>query len=149
MKKIRYFIVAIWAILMLPCSLNAQQTVAASKGSSNSDGWKTVMISESGMNVMNGVSFFHKRGICKSETVILIKAVNSNTFPVQIQWQENTGVTKVVTIPASSEAEGKCNSDKADSPESKLVIPKANMKHGQERISRNNLLSTLKVTEVK
>jgi hypothetical protein len=148
--KIKHFIIIIiWILSIFPIVISAQQTSSSSNLNYKSNGWKPVKISQADKNVMNGVEFFHKRGICKSDTAAFIKVVNLNKFPVKIQWQDGSGATISILIPASSEAEGNCDSDNAESIERKLVIVMSKFKLEKVDSSKNGLISTLKVTEVK
>lgn len=146
--KTKHFITLVTLVslvcAMYPKNSNAQQTVSVSK--ENPD-WKPAKVTTDGNNVINGAVFFRKAGECGTDKVTLIKIVNVNTFPVKVQWQESTDVTKSIIIPASSGVEGKCTSGAPDSDESKLVILKSKM--DKEGKAKQYLLSTLVVTEIK
>ena len=142
--KLFTIILVITTLLMISSSLKAQQTVLVSKKGS---GWDPAKITADGNNVFNGVAFFRKEGECNTNKVVLLKIVNTNKFPVKVQWQESADLTKSIVIPSSTSIEGKCNSGFSDSAESKLAILKS--KIDQEEKTKEYFLFTLVITEVK
>lgn len=75
------------------------------------------------INVLNGVSFYSTNSVCNSEKVILLKLINTNTFPVQVAWQMSTESNKVIVeIPASTDFEGSCSDFGKDKNKDKLIM---------------------------
>ena len=76
-------------------------------------------------NVKEGVSFYKKT--CESsvyEIVILLKVVNSNSYPVKISWQLSPKSPKVsVDVPANSEDEGTCSAQEGTAYKLVLRMP--------------------------
>mgnify|MGYP001613902501 CR=1 FL=1 len=139
MKTSNYFFVIIFSTILwfVPFMLKSQSiSTAISK-----DNWRPIKIQSDGKNSMNGVDFYRKPSECNSERVVIIKAINTNSFPVRINWKENNEIKKSIVIPASSEMEGNCNSQK------QLIIPKSQI--DKEGTTKRQLLSHLEVTEVK
>lgn len=75
------------------------------------------------INILNGVSFYSTNSVCSSEKVILLKLINTNTFPVLVTWQMSPESDKVIVeIPASSDFEGSCADIGKDKNKDKLIM---------------------------
>lgn len=141
-KKISFFLFAIFAIWLNNYSYS-QQSVQISKS-----GWKPAKVQNDGSNLLNGVSFFFRKEGLNAEDFILIKLINHNTYPVNVQWQEDGSGLKKVPLQASSEIEGSFNAlmqPEKNRESAALVIPKS--KISKENTLKQQILSSLEVVE--
>lgn len=75
------------------------------------------------INVLNGVSFYSTNSVCSSEKVIIMKLINTNTFPVLVTWQMSPESDKVIVeIPPSTDFEGSCANIGKDKNKDKLIM---------------------------
>lgn len=75
------------------------------------------------INVLNGVSFYSTNSVCSAEKVIIMKLINTNTFPVLVTWQMSPESDKVIIeIPASTDFEGSCANIGKDKNKDKLIM---------------------------
>lgn len=77
--------------------------------------WEPFKLGVDGNNVQNNVAFFTQKSDCNSKQVVLVKVVNSNTYPVNLSYQISAETPVVeVKIPASITLEGTCSSTDAN-----------------------------------
>jgi len=98
-------------------------------------------------NVVNGVSFYSKKGGCNVsnslEEISLIRVINVNPYPVKISWQRSPGSpAEFVVIPASKEVEGSCTD------QSKLAVSLPKDEAEKEKIV-SYIIAHLTVAEAK
>lgn len=150
MKFPKFFLFAVSCGILFPSAIFSQQATAISPTMKTENQWRPAKIQNDGNNSMNGVKFFRKPSSCDSKKVVLIKAVNTNPYPVRINWKENNTLQRSVVVPASSEIEGNCtayNGNDNNAPQKMLVIEKKE----KETIKGDNkkLISDLMVLEEK
>lgn len=88
----------------------AQTVENLAKKSLEQNVWKKIKLDDSGNNINRGVAFFKQKTVCNAENTVLIKLVNTNSFPVNVvvQFFEN-GPLETILVKANSELEGSCN----------------------------------------
>ena len=88
--------------------------------------WNPVKLDDTGNNVINGLHFYAVDTDCNSKRVRLIKLVNTNPHPVELNYQLSAESPVVkVTVPASKTIEGSCNSADSNIQNLIIVIPEA------------------------
>ena len=142
MKNVLLSLAVLFLVSVITSQVNAQKTCAHYYDKQNS--WKPVKVQSDGTNIMNGVLFLKKSSTSISQAVIILKIINTNSYPVKIQWEESAGIIKEIVIPANSEAVGNADTANADSNESKLVVSELISEDAKQLI-----LSTISVTELK
>ena len=96
------------------------------------------------INVLNGVSFYSKNSSCNGEKVTILKLINSNAYPVRVEWQMTTnGTVEFVDVPASRSIDGSCSS--TNSNESKLALKEPN--ETERETIKNYVYSHIKITK--
>jgi len=133
------------AILTLPAICIAQKTVSVSDTNKGANSWMPVKLGSDGGNVYNNVSFYKKQSICNSDTVILLKAVNTNTYPVKIMWTLDDVTVSSVIIQATSTLEGSCDASKTTEDAAKLIFQKSEI--NKSGFDKKKWISTLVVTK--
>ena len=110
--KIQFLISLVFAIFFLPHQANAQ----------SKQEWQPIYLNIVGDNKMNGVEASYQVSTCNGEEMIYIKFVNSNNYPVKIEWfdavftqastwinKEKDSDKKSLTLAAKAEAKGECS----------------------------------------
>lgn len=148
--KIKQITFILTGILLMSVFSYAQQTASRSSVSNSKTviaEWIPVTFSQTEKSLNTGVEFYTTTNLCGNDTMLLIRIVNSNTYPVNIQWQDASQKTISFDVPASSVVEGVCNAA-ANTAESYLVFQKSMLKKDNNKLG-NSLQSTLKISKVK
>lgn len=94
-------------------------------------------------NVLDGVSFYRMVSVCEGKKVFLLKLINSNDYPVKVQWQLSPSSQKVyVNIPARKDYEGNCSSTDANI--KKLIIEQPQK---DKAVDKDFLFKSIKVSK--
>lgn len=91
-------------------------------GKAQSSDWTPVFLTPSGNHIVKGVEAYFQAGTCDNQGVVYIKFVNTNNYPVNLEWHNavfTTGLTwihqetdrKSLTIPANTSLEGSCQGE--------------------------------------
>lgn len=141
------FIALFCAMLFLPALIKGQ---AMNKRSDISGiTWVPLKLNETGSNSIGKVLFFSQKGTCNSEEVLLLRVVNPNNYPVQVQWQiRPNGPVMQEVVPASTDVLGYCPSDK-DKKQTALIITNIPQTAGEKEKAKAYFVSHLTVTELK
>jgi len=89
---------------------------------SQTSDWTPVFIDASGGHTKNGVEVYFKQSACDADGVIFIRFVNTNSYPVSLEWynavftQELAWIhkpedIKTIIVPASTTLEGTCTGE--------------------------------------
>lgn len=91
-------------------------------------------------NVLNGVHFYTMNAVCDSKKTLLLKLINLNEYPVQVEWQLNpTTSTTSVILPAMRDVVGDCLSTDENIRKLSLEIP------ANGELDRDFVFSSVKV----
>ena len=97
------------AVFLLGTTLFSFAQQPANKASAiDNASWQPAKISSDGQNSINGVEFLKKIEKCNGEELLLVRAINKNNYPINIQWINLSGKKESITLRSSSQMEGTC-----------------------------------------
>lgn len=101
-------------------------------------------------NVLNGVSFYVNETACNGIETLLLKVINTNTYPVNISWQLNKkSAASVVEVPARRDLEGSCETNDSRHSTSLVIAKPIGLTEKEIKAARKFGLASISVTEKK
>jgi hypothetical protein len=85
--KARIILILTVAILW-PAAIMAQQPTT----------WTPIFLDPKGGNLSDGVEAWFQQGTCGNDAVVFVKFINTNEFPVSVQWYNSVFTTELKWI---------------------------------------------------
>ena len=150
MKTNKIVVQTLWLTTMLLSVFSQAQNfgVKSSAGTASPEVWQPLKLSDDGNNKLNNVAFFRLKSQCNAEEAMLLRLVNSNAYPVKVEWQLSPESSKVyVIVPATTDMQGSCPSVN-DKNLTNLAVKIPKTEEERQKI-KEYFLSHLLVSEIK